>query len=550
MTMFGQYVKTAKSAVRTPVQMTSEDDVLAPVPVADDVVVPEEPVVAAPEAPAVEEPVVDQFAQARARLNQSHHALIRGRSQVAMEDALGEEPVVEEPVADVVAPAAEEPVVDAPVDVVPEGEPAPEEPALDVTAEADPVVDVTEPAPEAPEAPVVEEPVVIEEVPAVEVPVEPVAEEPVVVDDEGDDDLDEDEEVAEVSPEDEVAADEADIENLEAELNLIAQSAFAIESYGVNPTAIHIMRSYGLLEGTSISSLGLEAFGYEAPDHPESQMALEALGEKMKEKAAQWSAKIVSASKNIGEKAMGVLTGLWDKITASSTKLASAAWDKAKEAGKVVKAHPYKTILAVILAIGAAAAAVVFGAQYLPALSSKQAAVTKFTSDMVAKINGINWPFGSIKASVAEGGAKFAVQIKNAGSTAKAVALNKLDWTATMVKSAQGQIGRAWTTTKQGVSAFGAKAAKFGESIKDGAQFAKDAVGASSLVVSAKAAKVTGSVKAGVAAGGLWGMAVVNGIISTVVSMAKLVYGVIANGLRIISSTFSALVSGTAAAAA
>lgn len=528
MSIFSQYVKQAKtSAVRTPLVET-EDAALESVTAVE---VPEEDVPEDAPAPG-DAVVVDQFAQAREKLNQTHHSLIRGRSQIAAEDT----PEVTE------EPEVSDEVVEAPVEDVPENGDLPEEPALDVTAEDEPVI---EDEPIVTDEPVVEEPIVTDE---------PVVDEP-VVDGEGeapveDVVIDEDDAEVEVSPESEVMMDEQELDSLEAEMNTLAQSMFAVETYGINPTAVHIMRTTGLLEGTSIASLGLEAFGYEAPDHPDSQMALEALGEKMKEKAAQWSAKIVSMASSFGTKVMGVLNPIWEKITASVTTLSSAAWDKAKAAGKVVKAHPYKTIIGVILAVAAAAGVVLYGAQAMPAITAKQAQVTKYVTDMVSSINKIKNPFGSVSAKVAEGGAKFVVTIKNGASVAKGVAMDKLDWTASMVKSCGTQLGRAWSITKKGVTDFGTRAQKVGQSVKSGAKFASDAAGASSLIVSAKVAKASGSVKAGVAAGALWGTAVVQGIISTVVGLAKLAYGVIVAGLRTIQATFNALISGTAAAAA
>jgi hypothetical protein len=262
---------------------------------------------------------------------------------------------------------------------------------------------------------------------------------------------------------------------------------------------------------------------------------------------------------------MGVLNPLWDKITTSVTKLSAAAWDKAKVAGKIVKAHPYKTIIGVILAIAAAAGVVMFGAKYLPAITAKQPQVAKFVTDITAKINNIKWPFGDIKATVAEGGAKFAVNIKSAGGVAKGVAMDSLDWTSTMVRSAGSQLGRAWSVTKQGVSAFGVRAAKIGHSVVTDAKYlGKDAVSGvkkgakvygeasdfigkpvGDLLYKAGANKFVSDIGAGAFGG--W---VIGSVITAIIGLTKVVYQIIAGGLRIVAATLNALIGGTKTAAA
>lgn len=585
MSIFAKYAKLANAKVeRTPLEVTSQVDPLTPLSEEEDAsqVTATESIT---EETAVESVKVDVFAEARERLNQTHHNLIRGRSQIVEVEQVAEQAVEQEDTSEVTQEAdpeivqeetsevvqeteitqeeatevtqeadaavdavsedlvAEADPMETPVDAVPEDEELPEEPALDVTAEEEVVVE----EPVADDAPaVVEEPVVVgDEVAPADVVEE--VEEPI------DHDIDDnDAEVKiEMSEEQQIDLEQQELESLEMEMNLLAQSMFAVETYGINPTAVHIMQVTGLLDGTAIQTLGLEAFGYEAPDHPESQMALEALSGKIKEKAAQWSAKVISMASSFSSKTMGVLNPLWDKITSSVSKLSSASWDKAKEAGKVVRAHPYKTIIVVILAIAAVAGVVLFGGQALPAIGAKQAQVTKFVTDMASKINKIKWPFGDIKAVVAEGGAKFAVTVKDTGSAAKAIALDKLDWTATMVKSAGGQLGRAWTVTKQGVGEFGDRAGKIGKTIaKSGFDVTKTTVDASTTAGVRVGRAVAGNNLVGNVGGMVIGSVIFSTIISTVVGLTKLVYRIIAGGLRIIAATFNALIGGTTVATA
>lgn len=592
MTLFAQYVRQAKQASRAPVALTSEDP-LAPLPegdvaedvveepvvepvveepvvedvpvevpveepiVTDDVAVVDEPVIEEPvveeplvepvpevtEEPVVEDvpveepaPVVDTFAQARQALEQKQHNLIRNRSQIVAEEpapvvepTVEEEPVAEEPVAE---PVVEEPVVEdvpveAPVEAVPADEELPDEPVLDVTAEGD----------------VVEEPVVDD------VAAEPVIEEPEVVpavfeDEDFEEEPVVDEEAPAEDPVGDIETDAAEIEALAVEMEMLSGSMIAIESYGMNPTAGHILQTFGLFDGTALQTLGLEAFGHDtSPGTAEADMALEALGDKVKETAAKWAAKIVSVSSTISDKILTTISNVWTRVEAAGSKLAAAGWDKVKAGAAVVKAHPYQTVIAIIGAIAAVGGVCLFAGKGLPTVSAKSQQITAYVKDIVSKINAIKWPFGSISAKIAEGGAKFTTTVQSGATAAKGVAASSLDWTATMVKSANGQLGRAWTQVKAGAAAAGARVKMVGGTVKSGAKFLKDGVGATSLIVSAKAAKVTGSVKAGAAVASVYGMLAVNTIISTATSLVKLLYSVVAKGLAAIASTFSALVS-------
>lgn len=619
--IFAQYAKKAKAAAAAEPLIVSnavEQQVVQAEEVQPEVALesaaPEVTVEAVvTEEVAVETLAADPFVAARERLNQTHHNLIRGRSQIVTGSA---EPVVlfdeaaptQEDDVVVETPEVSDEVVEAPVDVVPEGDVV-EEPALTVTAEA---VEQAEPVEQVEQAEQVEAPVTQEEATPVAVvaeaapeqvvdqvteqvaePVEQTAEqtvdvtvdqveqveeaaptqeditvdaepeveaEPTIdditadpaditseVEDTRDHDIDDNDAEVTFDAEAEVIQEEQALERLEAELEMLGQSVFAVETYGINPTAVHIMRTTGLLEGTSIASLGLEAFGFEAPDHPDSLMALEALGEKIKEKAAQWSAKIVSLASSFGTKVMGVLEPIWDKITGSIKTLSGAAWDKAKATGKVVKAHPYKTLIGVILAVAATAGVVLWAGGSLPALTAKGPQVTKFVNDLAGKINKIKWPFGNVSATVAEGGAKLKTVVTTNGAAAKGVALNALDWTGSMVTSAGSQLGRAWTVTKQGVGAFGERALKVGQAV---GKFYVDTSVEAGLGVKSFVEKKTGLGPVGVVAGGLTTYAVGQFLVNIAIGLTKLVYQIIAGGLRIIAATLNALVGGTRTAAA
>lgn len=326
--------------------------------------------------------------------------------------------------------------------------------------------------------------------------------------------------------------DDAEIEALAMEIDMLDSSAVAIEQFGMNPTAMAIMQTTGLLNGTALESIGLESCNYVDGKHDESLVALEALGEKIKETAAKWAGKILGFAKKIKDGVVVVLEKIWEKISSAVSALSSAVWDKTKAAAAVVKAHPYKTILAVIATIGAVAGVItLFGG--MPAVTAGAAAMRTWFGGIVTKLNGAvaKFPFASIKSSLNAAGTKIVTTVRGAGSAVsggvskaagavKGASVSALGWSQTAVKSAGGQLKTAYNAALSGSKALGTRVTKLGT--------------AAGSAVKDKAVAGFGAAKGGLASS--WGY-----ISSLAVTALTYIRQVIFKGLAAIKSTFTSL---------
>lgn len=243
-----------------------------------------------------------------------------------------------------------------------------------------------------------------------------------------------------------------EMEMMETEMSQLLEATAAIESYGINPAALGIMKATGLLNGTALETIGLEAYGNSAPSDIDSQVAVEALTDKMKEMAAKWSAKIISVVKNTGGKLMSTLSMLWEKITGSAKKAAANIKETAT-------AHPYATTLAVVGSIAAVAAVVAYAGGNLPGMTAKPEMFKSFTAHIKSLFDKIKSPFMKIDTSiVGETTGKLKVAYTAVKMKAESAGIKALGWTATAVKSIEGQLGRAWSAIKTALGALSTKA--------------------------------------------------------------------------------------------
>lgn len=370
---------------------------------------------------------------------------------------------------------------------------------------------------------------------------------------------DEDDETieAEMAVMEEVESDMAMIESLGQEMAMIENSIVAIESYGINPSAMAILQTTGLLSDTVLEAVGIESLGYAGPKSDETAIALEALSDKADGKKTSWAAKIVSMATTVGSKVMGVLGSIWNKITGVTKAVAGYTWDKAKAGAAVVKAHPYKTIIVIVAAIAATAGIAAFVGANLPATMSATGAtgkgaeaLVKFSESVASKVNAIKWPFGKVAAEVTEKGS-MALTVTSNVAAPEATALAKTGWTATVFNGVSSALGRAWNGIKGSGEALSAGAAKFGK-------FAQNNAATSSFKSTWKSfSKTEGTnlnraVRIGLAKGTGAGAAAYAGTTAATfayftigASTIKLVFGlmfkVVAFGLRVIYGTMKAI---------
>lgn len=370
---------------------------------------------------------------------------------------------------------------------------------------------------------------------------------------------DEDDETveAEMAVMQEVDSDMEMIENLGQEMMKIENSIVAIEAYGINPSAMAILQTTGLLSDTVLEAVGIESLGYAGPKSDETAIALEALSDKADGKKTSWAAKIVSMATTVGSKVMGVLGSIWNKITGVVKSVSGFAWDKVKAGAAIVKAHPYKTIIVIVAAIAATAGIAAFVGANLPATMSATGAtgkgaeaLVKFSESVASKVNAIKWPFGKVAAEVTEKGS-MALTVTSNVAAPEATALAKTGWTATVFNGVSSALGRAWNGIKGSGEALSAGAAKFGKFAKNNAATSsfKDTwktLNAAEAASSARVARIATAKGTGAgiaAAAGRTASAFAYFTIGA--SFIKLTYGllfkVVAFGLRVIYGTMKAI---------
>ena len=361
----------------------------------------------------------------------------------------------------------------------------------------------------------------------------------------------EDDETIDIDVVDDGSDEAEEIEELENQMRMLSDSAIAIESFGLNPTALAIMQTTGLLNDTALSSLGLESVGFTAGADDESQMALESLGEKIKATAASWGEKILNFAKSIGSKIMGALEPIWNRITGVVKNITAAGIEKARAAGRTIKAHPYATAAAAAAAIGAVVTIVAFVAGGAPAASADPTAIAKFLEKIKTMATGIKWPFGNVTATISEAGASGLGRLKlgftRIGSKIVADKNSALGWSFSAVKNIQAQLVRSWNGLRTAVTSLPTRA----KNLYTGASDLVEGVGKD---MGAKAHKaVYGHMRAGGAtathaqkyakvARSVSKYATVSALISGYTALVGLVVKVIGSCLSGIYSTFRALV--------
>jgi ElaB/YqjD/DUF883 family membrane-anchored ribosome-binding protein len=228
--------------------------------------------------------------------------------------------------------------------------------------------------------------------------------------------------------------DFAAMESYSFDLTRLLGAHNALESYGSDPAAMGVLSACGLLASTALDGVALESYGFDKPSGDETKMALEALGEKIKDTTAKWAAKIVSMTKTAADKVGSILDAVWTKITQTADTLLSKTWDKTKEATAVIKAHPYKTIaIAVGTVIGVCATAA-FVASKISGAYANETALESFQHAVQNKVNALKWPFGKITTVATRDGKSFKCVVETVEQYDSASA-KALGWTKATVKS-------------------------------------------------------------------------------------------------------------------
>lgn len=226
-----------------------------------------------------------------------------------------------------------------------------------------------------------------------------------------------------------VKTDLNELETLSCDLDKLTGSYHAVENFGISHTSVELLKITGLLSSTALSGVALESLLPESGDSVNSKIALEALSDTIKEKAAKWSAKLLSSAKKLGTIVSNVITPLWNKIK----ELASKAKEKISNNAAVqyVKTHPYETIFYSIAACTAIYTTMNFALQAYPSLGAPDSSFVAFNKALVNKLRMIKLPWGKIYTKVTMDGKVVMCEVIPAASTklTQTGTVSKLGWT-------------------------------------------------------------------------------------------------------------------------
>jgi gas vesicle protein len=322
-------------------------------------------------------------------------------------------------------------------------------------------------------------------------------------------------------------------DKLGRELMSIQGAMDAISAYGINPTSLHILKSSNLLTTASYQQIALESFPTEKEGGLESVKALEVLSDSFKEKAAQYSAKILSITTQAASKMWTIVEQIGSKISALIKDMGDKAREETKAVGREVKAHPVKTCVAVLAAVASVAAIMIYSASNLPGAGQSREVYKLFTSKINGMINKIPNPFGKV-ASMVDDASRFRVDVVFPARAASSIPVEKLGWNYHAAKAIGVHVNKTLASLKTGFNMFGSKLYSGAQSAAKTAFKTAESVKSS---VPRHVYNLTGSSEAAhaasFAAGGIYfGM-----LISLAYAIWRLVKTIVVGGLRLVYSS-------------
>ena len=219
--------------------------------------------------------------------------------------------------------------------------------------------------------------------------------------------------------------DANEIRSLELDIGRLCETLSVVEQYGSTRCDLRLMCVTGLL--STSSHMALEAL-LEHDMALEGDVGKQSIIASIQDKAAQWSAKILSFFKDKSSALIKKVSDLWatfkEKLPLAKEKIAQSV-----QSGKeYVKAHPYRVVAGALAAAISVMGIVSFAGRMLPTVTNSKAMVT-FSNALVTKINAVKWPFGPVGANVVSGGKKVAVSVAAVGAVAGTAKLAHLGWT-------------------------------------------------------------------------------------------------------------------------
>jgi len=188
-----------------------------------------------------------------------------------------------------------------------------------------------------------------------------------------------------------------EIEQLEVSIHQLTNCANLVSFHGINPSALGILKAHNLLTGCSLEPLSLESVRRE-----DTIVAVEALSDSAKTKAAEWSARILAFVKTTVNKTMDFVATLRAKINATSKAIGDKSVEVFDKGVAYAKAHPYKTILGVLAAAALTVAVIRYASMSAPGVDCKGSQLKSYFDKIKSMTQSIQSPF--TKVSKVQGG--------------------------------------------------------------------------------------------------------------------------------------------------
>jgi hypothetical protein len=217
--------------------------------------------------------------------------------------------------------------------------------------------------------------------------------------------------------------------------------------------------------------------------------------------------------------------------------LASKTWDATKATGRVIKAHPVKTVLAVVASVAAVAGIITYCGSNLPGAETTKAQLDMFVSKVRGLFTKIPWPFGKGIDVTSKGAERFRVDVvfppKASGET-----IEKLGWTQKTMQVLSTHLDKVWSSIKSGLMALPKKAVAFVSAMSHSVFRKIDMIKADAPE---RVYRLTGSWEAARLAPGLITAAVYATLISVFWALYRLIKKIVVGGFHLIGSMLYSL---------
>lgn len=264
-----------------------------------------------------------------------------------------------------------------------------------------------------------------------------------------------------------------DIDTLEQDISKRYLVSDMIKTHGLTQTSFALLSTTHLLTGSAYSALEHLTVDQVKASTPTALEALEADG---KEKAAHWSAKIISFFKDGSQTIIERIQALWEATKEKAKLVLDKGIDGAKATTALIEAHPYKTIALVLAAAGAAFGIMTFVGTSLPVGVVTNGQMHAFMLRLKTMYHSVKWPFGKITTSAVSDGRLIFATVETTKKATVPLSARALGWTEATVKSVFTQIDKIGEGTIKGLTFLWNKILKPAEKVVAGVMFApKDA---------------------------------------------------------------------------